>query len=42
MKNFWKVLRVLLGIALIVASIVGIGTSLHNSKVEKEVEEQQE
>lgn len=42
MKGFWKVLRVLLGITLIVVAVVQLGLSMNNSKVEKETKEQQE
>lgn len=41
MKNVWKVLRVLLGITILVVGIVQLGTSINNSKVEREAKEQQ-
>ena len=41
MKNWGKVLRILLGIALLIAGIVGMGTAINNSTVEKETQEQE-
>ena len=42
MKNAWKALRILLGLALLVSGVVGIGTAINNMSLEKETQEQQE
>lgn len=42
MKNSWKALRILLGLALLISGVIGIGTAINNMNLEKETQEQQE